>query len=157
MKRVPTRVLCVLPRLQALWHWSYRLGEHPWHAHPTQRGPAGFKRQVDPQKDTILAVAGMFLRHLAGGDLAQSAINTSGNVLPSYPGGDPWNVGGPLCVAYSANGSMTVNGGSDVINTDGSLGYLAGATGTVTVTGSGSTGRARRSFGGTSVRRRRTI
>ncbi|MBN1855241.1 MAG: hypothetical protein JW829_21090, partial [Pirellulales bacterium] len=63
-------------------------------------------------------------------------IITGGNVLPPYPGGDPWNVGGPLCIAYNAEGSMTVNGGSEVINTYGSLGLLTGATGTVTITGS---------------------
>ena len=53
---------------------------------------------------------------------AHAAITTTGNVSPSYPGGDPWNVGGILYVARTADGTLTVDGGSDVTSTDG---YIA--------------------------------
>ena len=81
---------------------------------------------------------------LSGGP-AQAAITTGGNVVPPYPGEhpDPWNVGGPLTVAETSNGTMTVNAGSEVIDTDGHIGLLTlpsgAATGRVTITGTGST------------------
>ena len=73
------------------------------------------------------------------GVAAQAGIITSGNLNPPYPGGDGWNVGGPLAVAYTADGSMTVNYDSYVFDTSGSIGYFIDTTGTVTVTGSRST------------------
>ena len=70
---------------------------------------------------------------------ACAAISLTGDVIPSPPAGDPWNVGGPLSIGDTLIGSMTVDGGSDVNNTDGYVGNNAGSTGTVTVNGIGST------------------
>jgi T5SS/PEP-CTERM-associated repeat protein len=66
---------------------------------------------------------------------------TSGNLAPPYPGGgtDPWNLAVELAVGSVANGSLTVDGGSDVTSAGGTVGSDPGVTGTVTVTGAGST------------------
>ena len=55
------------------------------------------------------------------GVAVQAAITTSGNLDPPYPGGDNWNVGGLLTVAYTADGSMTINGDSYVLDTGGGI------------------------------------
>ena len=70
---------------------------------------------------------------------ARAAINLTGDVIPSPPVGDPWNVGGQLSIGETLIGSMAVNGGSDVSNADGYVGNIAGSDGTVTVSGAGST------------------
>jgi fibronectin-binding autotransporter adhesin len=72
---------------------------------------------------------------------AQATITTIGNVVPPYPTKhpDPWNVGGPLYLGQTASGGMTVDGGSDVSNTHGHVGLLAGASGGAVITGGGST------------------
>ena len=70
---------------------------------------------------------------------AWAAISLTGDVIPSPPAGDPWNVGGQLSVGDTLVGTMSINGGSDVSNTDGYVGNNAGSNGTVTVTGAGST------------------
>ena len=59
---------------------------------------------------------------------------------PAYPGGgvDPWNVGGDLNVANLASGSLTISGGSGVSSQAGTIGSNSVATGTVMVTGTGS-------------------
>jgi T5SS/PEP-CTERM-associated repeat protein/autotransporter-associated beta strand protein len=66
------------------------------------------------------------------------AIILTGNVVPSPPVGDPWNVGGQLSVGETLTGTMSVSAGSDVSNTDGYVGNVAGSSGTVTVSGAGS-------------------
>jgi len=71
-------------------------------------------------------------------------ISTSGDVVPTYPGGNPWNVGGNLTVGNTSNGSLTVqNGGSVTVPGDTYLGgNAASATGQVTISnGSLTTGR----------------
>lgn len=70
-----------------------------------------------------------------------AAITPTGNVTPAYPGGnpDPWNTGDELIVADGSNGSLTINGGSDVLSPGGTQGFSPLTSGTVTVSGAGST------------------
>jgi T5SS/PEP-CTERM-associated repeat protein/autotransporter-associated beta strand protein len=70
---------------------------------------------------------------------ASAAINLTGDVIPSPPAGDPWNVGGQLSIGDTLPGAMEINGGSDVSNADGYVGNNAGSNGMVTVSGVGST------------------
>ena len=69
---------------------------------------------------------------------ADASIVLTGDVIPSPAVGDPWDVGGALAVGETAIGTMTVDAGSNVSNTDGFVANLAGSTGTVTVNGFGS-------------------
>ena len=70
-----------------------------------------------------------------------AAISTVGDVTPAYPGGglDPWNVGAELAVGNLANGSLTIDSGSDVTSEGGTAGNALPVQGTIVVTGSGST------------------
>jgi fibronectin-binding autotransporter adhesin len=74
-----------------------------------------------------------------GSDSADAAITMSGIIDPDYDGSDPWILGRELLVGRIITGSLTIDTGSDVINTDGFLGFVKSASGTVTVSGSGST------------------
>lgn len=47
--------------------------------------------------------------------------------------------GTSVIVGYSSNGTLTINSGATVTNVNGDIGYEVGSTGTVTVTGEGST------------------
>ena len=73
---------------------------------------------------------------------AEAAITLVDDVVPSPPVGDPWNVGGPLTVGETLSGTMTVDAGSDVSNTDGFVANFADSTGAVTIDGAGSTWRS---------------
>lgn len=72
---------------------------------------------------------------------SRAAITATGNVTPAYPGvnPDPWNVGDELIVADSSNGSLSINGGSDVLSSGGTQGFNPLTSGTATVSGAGST------------------
>lgn len=70
---------------------------------------------------------------------ARAAIMTTGDVDPTHPGTDPWTISAELWVGNSSVGDLTASAGSSVSNTFGRIGRQAGAVGTVTVTGSGST------------------
>jgi T5SS/PEP-CTERM-associated repeat protein len=70
-----------------------------------------------------------------------AAIVPTGEVAPLYPAGnpDPWNVGDALLVGDSAVGSLSIDGGSDVMSSGGTQGFNPLVTGTVTVADAGST------------------
>ena len=72
---------------------------------------------------------------------AEAAILPTGDIAPAYPVGnpDPWNVGDDLIIADSANGTLTISGGSDVASAGGTQGFNLLTIGAVTVTGTGST------------------
>jgi T5SS/PEP-CTERM-associated repeat protein len=71
---------------------------------------------------------------------AFGTITAVGEVSPTYPGGlDPWNVAAELFVGAHADGSLTIDGDSDVTSEGGSLGTDPGFTGTIVVSGDGST------------------
>ena len=72
---------------------------------------------------------------------SRASITATGNVIPAYPGTspDPWNVGDELIVADGSNGSLTISGGSDVLSAGGTQGFSPLTSGTITVTGAGST------------------
>jgi T5SS/PEP-CTERM-associated repeat protein/autotransporter-associated beta strand protein len=70
---------------------------------------------------------------------ALAAINLVGDVVSSSPVTDPWIVGGQLSIGETETGSMTVDAGSHVVNTDGYVGNNAGSDGTVAVVGALST------------------
>jgi T5SS/PEP-CTERM-associated repeat protein len=69
-----------------------------------------------------------------------ATITPTGNVVPAYPGGgpDPWNVGAELQVGFSADGSLSVTGDSQVTSAGGTIGFDPGVVGTVSLTGSSS-------------------
>ena len=80
---------------------------------------------------TAVAVAGLFAV-----SAANAAIITTGDIEP----GDPttWIGGYNQTHAYvgnAANGSLTINGGSQVVSFQGFIGYNAGVTGQVSITG----------------------
>jgi len=60
------------------------------------------------------------------------------NVDPEIVNGTPWNTGGVLVVGYSSTGELEIIAGGTVTNTNGTIGFSLGATGTVTVTGANS-------------------
>lgn len=72
---------------------------------------------------------------------ARAMIAATGNVTPPYPGGgpDPWNTGSELVVGNTANGSLNVSGGSDIVSAGGTIAFNPNVAGTAVVTGSGST------------------
>jgi T5SS/PEP-CTERM-associated repeat protein len=87
---------------------------------------------------------------ISGG--GQVLTGSAGGFLGNWPGssgtmtvtdaGSAWNISGQLVVGGflgPAVGSLTVQNGGTVSNTDGSVGYASGSTGTVTVSGTGAT------------------
>ncbi len=85
---------------------------------------------------TLLSLSTAVLIGLAFCQIAPAVISTTGNVEP-----DPATTtsADDLYVGKIADGSMTINGASGVINHSGFLGHDPGVTGTATVTGAGST------------------
>lgn len=69
---------------------------------------------------------------------APAAITPVGQLSPSYDSSDPWIINDDLLVGTNADGSLTVSAGGDVSNLSGFLGFAQNVTGTVTVTGLGS-------------------
>ncbi len=69
-----------------------------------------------------------------------AAITPTGNVAPPYPSGhpDPWSVGAELDVGFSADGSLILDGNSQVTSAGGTLGFNPGVVGTVSLTGGSS-------------------
>jgi T5SS/PEP-CTERM-associated repeat protein len=87
---------------------------------------------------------------ISGG--GQVLTGSAGGFLGNQPGssgtmtvtdaGSAWNISGQLIVGGylgSAMGSLTVQNGGTVTNTEGNVGYASGSTGTVTVSGAGAT------------------
>ena len=68
----------------------------------------------------------------------RAAFTVTGNVLPSV---DPalWTTATSACVGYTSNGALTVNSNSHLISGSGCIGDGSGTTGTVTISGLGST------------------
>ncbi len=81
-----------------------------------------------------------FLTALAVGGVAHAAISTSGQVTPSYPGGNPWTISPQrLLVGNTTNGQLTINNGSFVsANGGATLGNLVGGNGILNLDGGGS-------------------
>jgi T5SS/PEP-CTERM-associated repeat protein len=68
---------------------------------------------------------------------ARAAITSSGDVIPYDP--YTWTSSTESYVGKTTTGSLTVDGGSDLLSGDGYVGYNNGSAGTVMVNGSGST------------------
>lgn len=79
----------------------------------------------------VTALIGLFAAQV------QAGISTTGDVDPANPG--TWTSSTWAYVGKTADGSMTINASSGVINNYGYLGYDPGITGIATVTGAGST------------------
>lgn len=86
-----------------------------------------------------LCTAGCALALVSGQAHAQYVID--GGATETVPGdhSSPWNIGGDLYVGNASTGMLTIENGGKVSNTWGYVGVDSGSTGTVTVTGSGST------------------
>lgn len=69
----------------------------------------------------------------------EGAISITNEVVPGIVTGDPWNVGGPLVVGELLTGEMTIDAGSQVMDTDGYVANGPGSTGVVSVNGAGTT------------------
>ncbi|MEN6452105.1 MAG: PEP-CTERM sorting domain-containing protein [Thermoguttaceae bacterium] len=67
----------------------------------------------------------------------EAAISTTGNVEPTDPAS--WNSGTTCYIGRTSTGSMTIDSGSSLISCVAWIGLQKNVTGTVTVTGSGST------------------
>ena len=78
---------------------------------------------------------------LAVGSLVRAAVSTTGDVSPGGAGTqpDPWMVEGTLTVGVSGDGTLNIESGGVVTNSDiGIVGYDFDSTGEVTVAGTGS-------------------
>jgi outer membrane autotransporter protein len=69
---------------------------------------------------------------------AGAAITATGSIDPNYDSSDPWNVGGDLTVGATANGTLQIAGGSQVLNGKGIIAADSGTTASILVTGAGS-------------------
>ena len=71
---------------------------------------------------------------------ASATITTTGNISPAYPGGepDPWSPGSELVIGNTANGSLNVSGGSDIVSAGGTVAFNPNVIGSAGVPGSGS-------------------
>jgi len=69
-----------------------------------------------------------------------AAITAIGDLTPAYPvaAPDPWVLGADLTIAVRVDGSLTIDGGSVVESTSGSLGFSFATEGRVEVIGNGS-------------------
>ncbi len=79
-----------------------------------------------------IAAAGLFA--VSG---AQATITMTGDVEPGTA--SAWPSAGTVYVGNTANGSVTINGGSTINSSSANLGNATGATGTVNIDGAGST------------------
>jgi T5SS/PEP-CTERM-associated repeat protein len=70
---------------------------------------------------------------------AHAAITWSGDLNPADTDPSTWTSSTSPAVGFIADGTLTVDGGSDLVTGDSRLGHSAGVTGIATVTGSGST------------------
>jgi T5SS/PEP-CTERM-associated repeat protein len=69
--------------------------------------------------------------------VSQASITATGSFMPADQ--STWNSNTSLTIAFNANATLTINGGSDLYSGYGYLAWSEGYTGRVTVTGSGST------------------
>ena len=67
---------------------------------------------------------------------AHALITWTGNVDPADP--TTWTTSTDGYIGRTANGTLTVDGASELLSNDGTIGHDAGVSGAVTVTGSGS-------------------
>jgi len=70
-------------------------------------------------------------------ETAHATISWTGHVEPANP--TTWTASTDGYIGRSANGTLTVDGDSDLLSQNGFLAYVTGVTGQVTVTGAGST------------------
>jgi len=68
---------------------------------------------------------------------ARAAFTPIGDVEPSNP--SIWTTSNACSIGNTASGTLTVNGGSDLLSSSGYLGYGSTATGVVNIAGTGST------------------
>lgn len=92
-------------------------------------------------RSSTTAFALLFAVDGAGPVLAQSVIVT-GEVLPGTVQTPHWTVGSELTVGDTVSGTLTIDGGGTVSNTDAYVGYSNGAQGTITVSGTDAGGGA---------------
>jgi large repetitive protein len=93
-------------------------------------GMTRWLRAITPRHAmAILALAAIVLMTTSG---AQAALTYSGNLNPVNPAA--WGTSTNARVGDTADGSLTLDGGSSVTSKNSYLGYNAGVTGTVTVT-----------------------
>ncbi len=65
---------------------------------------------------------------------AHAAITTSGSIDPVWDSNDPWNISGTLTIGLTADGTLTISGGSRVVDVNGLIAGAAGTTASVLVT-----------------------
>jgi T5SS/PEP-CTERM-associated repeat protein len=74
---------------------------------------------------------------LANGSPAHAAFTTTGDVIPEDPA--TWTSGTTGYIGNTADGTLTVDDGSDLVSQSGYVGYMAGVSGLVRIDGAGST------------------
>ncbi|MEA5114898.1 MAG: hypothetical protein VB050_12815 [Geobacteraceae bacterium] len=104
----------------------------------TPYAPPGMIGQVKDK--AVKRAGGVMLAVLAAGLFsvsgAQAALTYSGNLNPADP--SAWTTSTSARVGDTANGTLSVDGGSTVSSSSSYLGYAAAVTGTASVTGTGS-------------------
>jgi len=85
----------------------------------------------------MMCVAGIVAVSGSVASICPAGIGESGDVVPADPAS--WTTSTDARVGNTGTGSVTVNGGSDLVSMSGYLGFDPGSNGTVTVSGAGST------------------
>ncbi|MAT67978.1 MAG: hypothetical protein CMJ58_00465 [Planctomycetaceae bacterium] len=85
-------------------------------------------------KSRAQSFTGTFMLVLAASATARSAVVTTGNVTPSMP----WGLYTSARIGSTTSGALALDGGSELTNRTGVLGYSFGAAGAATVVGTDS-------------------
>jgi T5SS/PEP-CTERM-associated repeat protein len=108
------------------------------------RGPSGAIRRLASfvSKAFICIMLAITAMALLAASAAQATVITSGDIVPTTdPATWTFTTGGGTAayIGYTANGTLSITGGSSVGAYTTNIGYRDGASGTLTVDGSGST------------------
>lgn len=87
----------------------------------------------------LLCASLSFLFSISLACVAHSQVTVTGDVSPSYDGSDPWDMGDNAMIGIDGIGSVEVEQGSGLISNGTTIGVNAGSSGSVLITGQGST------------------
>ena len=79
-------------------------------------------------------------------EVCYAQITATGDYSPTYDGSDPWDMGSNAEIGITGVGSIEVASGSDILSSFAVVGVNSGSTGSVLITGAGSTWTASMRF-----------
>jgi T5SS/PEP-CTERM-associated repeat protein len=80
-----------------------------------------------------VVLASVVLAFLLSAPATAAITVVSGSVDPTWDSSDPWNISGNLTVGLTGNGELLIDAGSRVVDINGYIAAIAGATASVTV------------------------